>query len=770
MFNIDNIIQCTSSISSSSSHTSSSVTSYRPHLTSESPTLSEHHASSFPSPLYHPLLTPQQQQHCFYESPSQSLSQDEWALIASLRKMKNLSVSSKLEPPPSSLAHQEAVNLTYCQSSCSDQSGHQIQLSTHYATAPISIRSYAPSTTPQQLLSAQQISYPPAQLLPTAVSQPLKISASIESEQIPLSLPIPSPQPMSSPSQIQSSHQNHSPMLQQQQKPADRSTSTSPHHHQSTYPQASAIFQYNPTVTGPMVQLLDPTKPYELGDAIKIGRHILKSGALSMKYWCEDDITVSETTAGGYMLNMAGYSYFVKHYGKSFITWECEYRRKQGCSSVVIRSSDPTMNNYFRIYSMQGEHIHEPAPNNVELRRFKRRIRERCRQELSSPRTIYEDELKKGKYSSEMLAILPTFYNMQAQLYRIRKENLPSSPTDPNFILHPGFTATDRGDRFLLYDSNNVQAPYAAPSSRVGRLIIYASDLQLNILSKSKRVGSDGTFETAAQITHQNYIIMGEYEEKYSVPVAFCLCEHKNYETYQLIIQVLKAAVGTLKLDFQPMYWMSDYEAALTKAIKKELPRTKLLGCASHYNQAIYRNIQTKGLQDAYQNVEVVRQILRQIMALAFIPSDQIKKLYNDVIKPQLNNVPKRPVSLSYNLNSFLKYYESYWLTNIYKFCVFDQPTRTNNELEGYNNKMNVQLAAHPHLYRLITWFEKEELLVQQLEMKIISNVSVHKRKRALTTILIDESLQSLWASYKAGTLTPKRLLLESSKWVAKKA
>lgn len=114
-----------------------------------------------------------------------------------------------------------------------------------------------------------------------------------------------------------------------------------------------------------------------------------------------------------------------------------------------------------------------------------------------------------------------------------------------------------------------------------------------------------------------------------------------------------------------------------------QLPHTKLLGCAFHYNQALYRNIQTKGLQEAYQNVEVVRQILRQIMALAFIPSDQIKKLYNGVIKPQLNNVPKRPVSLSYNLQSFLKYYESYWLTKSYKFCVFDQPTRTNNGLEG---------------------------------------------------------------------------------------
>jgi len=166
-------------------------------------------------------------------------------------------------------------------------------------------------------------------------------------------------------------------------------------------------------MSGPNVQLLDSTKPYELGDTIKIGGRTLESDTLSMKYWREDDITVSETTTGGYILNMAGYSYFVKNYGKNFTTWECEYRRKHWCSSLVIRSSHPTVKNYFRIYSIQGEHIHEPAPNNVEVRKFKHRIRERCTQELSSPRTIYEDELKKGKYSSEMLAVLPTFYNMR---------------------------------------------------------------------------------------------------------------------------------------------------------------------------------------------------------------------------------------------------------------------------------------------------------------------------------------------------------------------
>lgn len=55
------------------------------------------------------------------------------------------------------------------------------------------------------------------------------------------------------------------------------------------------------------------------------------------------------------------------------------------------------------------------------------------------------------------------------------------------------------------------------------------------------------------------------------VPLVFCLCERKNYETYLLIIQVLKIALENLKLDFQPMYWMSDFEAALIKAIKEEV-------------------------------------------------------------------------------------------------------------------------------------------------------------------------------------------------------
>ena len=83
---------------------------------------------------------------------------------------------------------------------------------------------------------------------------------------------------------------------------------------------------------------------------------------------------------------------------------------------------------------------------------------------------------------------------------------------------------------------------------------------------------------------------------------------------------------------------------------------------------------------------------------------------------------------------------------------------------------MSAQLSAQPHLYRLILWFEKEELLIQQLVTKVTAKIPVYKRKQAAITIQINNSLETLWQSYKNGAISSKELLLESTKWVARKA
>ncbi|CAF3828831.1 unnamed protein product [Rotaria sp. Silwood1] len=70
-------------------------------------------------------------------------------------------------------------------------------------------------------------------------------------------------------------------------------------------------------------------------------------------------------------------------------------------------------------------------------------------------------------------------------------------------------------------------------------------------------------------------------------------------------------------------------------------------------------------------------------MALGFLPAHEIKKAYQDIIKPQMKDVPATPVALRHNLREFFRYFEQEWLKKIHQFCVFDQSIRTNNALEG---------------------------------------------------------------------------------------
>ena len=442
MYNIDNIIQSSASTASSISNTFLSTSLCQHHGNPQ--TSSTFHTSLFSLPPHNPSLASQVQHHHPHQNQSQSqiLSQDEWELILSLRMIKNLSVSPSSQPSTSTICRQihDAASNQHC---LSDQTGDQTQLSTYPATTAQSIHSNTVATTTlQHSLQTQQtqcLTLQLQQLLTKATPSPSTISIRSESGETSPSSQISissktslSPQTSLS-SEIQSGHQNQSfelqlqscsspstsprasvisPIQKDQRESSNQSSEAFPRRRQLVHPQTST-FYYDPMIVGPTVQLLDPTKPYEIGDTIKVGGRNLRSDISSLKYWLEDDITVTETASGGHILNMAGYSYLIKNHGKNFTSWECEHRRHRQCSSVAIRSSDPTVKNYFRIYSIQGEHNHEPASENVEVRKFKQRIKERCRLELSSPRTIYDDELRRGKFSPQMLAILPTFYNMR---------------------------------------------------------------------------------------------------------------------------------------------------------------------------------------------------------------------------------------------------------------------------------------------------------------------------------------------------------------------
>lgn len=77
---------------------------------------------------------------------------------------------------------------------------------------------------------------------------------------------------------------------------------------------------------------------------------------------------------------------------------------------------------------------------------------------------------------------------------------MPSLPQSCLFTIPDPYKLTADGKRFLLLDESRI---------RRERLLIYASDLQLDILFKSPIVYMDGTFSKTPPHFSQVYIIHG---------------------------------------------------------------------------------------------------------------------------------------------------------------------------------------------------------------------------------------------------------------------
>ncbi len=85
---------------------------------------------------------------------------------------------------------------------------------------------------------------------------------------------------------------------------------------------------------------------------------------------------------------------------------------------------------------------------------------------------------------------------------------------------------------------------------------------------------------------------------------------------------------------------MSDFEPATIKSIKSMLPNTLhkgnfftliekiiitfLIGCLFHFSQAIWRQVQSKKLSTKYKEDECFRLNVKKLIALAFVPLDDI--------------------------------------------------------------------------------------------------------------------------------------------------
>ena len=62
----------------------------------------------------------------------------------------------------------------------------------------------------------------------------------------------------------------------------------------------------------------------------------------------------------------------------------------------------------------------------------------------------------------------------------------------------------------------------------------------------------------------------------------------------------------------------------MIKPLKLVFPLAEIKGCLFHYSQCIWRKVQNCGLVNAYKNNKDVRDTIKRISALPFLPIDDI--------------------------------------------------------------------------------------------------------------------------------------------------
>lgn len=101
-------------------------------------------------------------------------------------------------------------------------------------------------------------------------------------------------------------------------------------------------------------------------------------------------------------------------------------------------------------------------------------------------------------------------------------------------------------------------------------------------------------------------------------------------------------------------------------------------GCLFHYNQSIYRRIQSLGLAKAYSEDDSVRSCCRKLMALPFLPVQEVETSFYNLRSTVDATVKKQ-------LRELFLYFDNYWISSVpvEMWNVHGCEHRTNNICEG---------------------------------------------------------------------------------------
>ncbi|CAF4145951.1 unnamed protein product, partial [Adineta steineri] len=379
------------------------------------------------------------------------------------------------------------------------------------------------------------------------------------------------------------------------------------------------------------------------------------------------------------------------------------------------------------LINTKGEHNHFPESEDFLVKKFRAVLKERVVNETIAIEKIYDEEITKAKFSSDMLASIPLIHHMQSGLNRARRKLTPTLPTSNLFDIPPAYQTTASGETFLICDKM---------ISRKKRMLVFSSPKQLQLLFEGSMVFLDGTFLATPPCFDQIFTIHClKFESAF--PCVFAVLPDRKKSTYQELFKELKSIAISMGQIWQPEQIMSDFETSLMPAVSTEFPMCVHKGCYYHYSQCLYRRIQSSGLAVDYTHDESLRSCCKKLMALPFLPVDEVETSFYTLRTTADQEVKKK-------LRDIFLYFDNYWLNTVpvEMWNVYGCNNRTNNICEGYHSRLNRRIErAHGNIWSFIKCIINEESRFQHLYVQIITGAQRRPTPRS------KNNSQRLWTT-----------------------
>ena len=104
----------------------------------------------------------------------------------------------------------------------------------------------------------------------------------------------------------------------------------------------------------------------------------------------------------------------------------------------------------------------------------------------------------------------------------------------------------------------------------------------------------------------------------------------KTIPEYAYVLDAIKTRRRVLSgHPSQPRSFICDFEQAIIAAVEIEFPHATIDGCYFHFTKSLWRKVSEVGLVVDYKNDDNLKNVIRKVMALGFLPLNFIVQVFN---------------------------------------------------------------------------------------------------------------------------------------------